>query len=861
MRIKKIIFQLCLLFFSTALFAQNRITIYAFVLDKETNQPVAYVNVGFKEKGIGTISNEEGEFSLTYDESQIDKNDFLIFSVLGYETIQIKASDIFPLLSNVNKIYLKPKTYIIDEIEITSEKRERKRIGNSSSNLGSIVYWKDKKSFGGEIATKIKIKKEDTKLLDLKFNIIENISDSLKMRINVYEYEKGYPGENLLKTKIYHTITEKEGEETINLKPYNIRVNDDVIVGLELVEIYGKEIGFVVSASNDLGVSFTKYTSQDRWERYYDISMNFSLLTSYPISKNKEVLVARVKPAKINLYWDTSLSMKDRLLDKELNFLSSYFKKIKSVEVEVIKFSNVASVSKNFKITKGKSKNLLSYLSETNYDGSTNYSQILKHNDFNADIVLLFTDGKASFTPLESEIYIPIFSINTLKNANHFVLQETAIYTDGHYINLNKISSKTAVELILNEVNDKTVYVNKNDDIEISKGNIYGKVSSSLRPLQGATVNKKNSFIETQTDVEGNYRIDAKKGDILRVNFFGMKEKEIFVADTNNINIKLESETEILKEVVSKKSESKRKEKHKNNSLSKNNEYNKSIQLIRAVETIPTYIIALEKATSYEEALSIYKQQKEEIEQLGVPFYLNTSQYFMRWDTGFGYTILSSIAEAAFNNVKALKTLAYKYEELEKLEKAKLVYQRIAELRPEDAQSYRDLALIYAETNNYTLAMDLYKQMLNNSIGNIDFSGLLETIENEIKHLLRADFKYDLRIVFEWNDPYSEFELQFVNPKKKYFTWSHSKIENYEQLYDEINNGYYVKEYVMENADPGEWIINIKSLNEDLPINPTYLKYTVYKNYGLPNETKEIKLIKLGQQQQKVTLDKFLHSN
>jgi hypothetical protein len=54
-------------------------------------------------------------------------------------------------------------------------------------------------------------------------------------------------------------------------------------------------------------------------------------------------------------------------------------------------------------------------------------------------------------------------------------------------------------------------------------------------------------------------------------------------------------------------------------------------------------------------------------------------------------------------------------------------------------------------------------------------------------------------------------------------------------------------------------VINIESLNENSPINPFYLKYTVFKNYGLPNETKEIKLIKLDQQQ-RVTLDKFLYS-
>ena len=59
--------------------------------------------------------------------------------------------------------------------------------------------------------------------------------------------------------------------------------------------------------------------------------------------------------------------------------------------------------------------------------------------------------------------------------------------------------------------------------------------------------------------------------------------------------------------------------------------------------------------------------------------------------------------------------------------------------------------------------------------------------------------------------------------------------------------------------DKGEWIINLECFSEESSTNPTYLKYTVFKNYGLPKETKEVHIIKLFQYQQKVTLDKFMY--
>jgi pentatricopeptide repeat protein len=247
----------------------------------------------------------------------------------------------------------------------------------------------------------------------------------------------------------------------------------------------------------------------------------------------------------------------------------------------------------------------------------------------------------------------------------------------------------------------------------------------------------------------------------------------------------------------------------------------------------------------------------------------------MRWDKDFALSILSNIADIAYNNPKALKTLAYKYEELNKPQDAMIIYKRIAILQGKDAQSYRDLAHIYTQTGNYKEAMQLYKQMLSNKIEGVDFTGLQKTIESEIKHLttvhrdkinfkglpdkyLEANFKYNTRIVFEWNDPYAEFELQFVNPKMKYFSWSHTKNNNYERILGEITNGYFTEEYIIDDENSGEWIINIQSFKEGETANPDYLKYTVYQHYGLENETKTIRVIKLSEYQQKVTLDEFV---
>ncbi len=306
------------------------------------------------------------------------------------------------------------------------------------------------------------------------------------------------------------------------------------------------------------------------------------------------------------------------------------------------------------------------------------------------------------------------------------------------------------------------------------------------------------------------------------------------------------------------------------------NDYEEQVQSIEALNLKPDYLQTFLNAKTFEEAKQVYKTLKLAKDNLSVAFYLEAAEYFLNWDQDYAIDTFNYIEDLAKDNAKALKSLAFKYESLNMLEKARLVYQRITLLRPTDAQSYRDLALIYVSTGYYNEAMRLYKQMLSNSIKGVDFSGLQQPITDELMHLLAthrskvdytdipADvlatkFKQDLRIVFEWNDPNAEFELQFVNPQKKFFKWAHTKFDNRERMLDEIKKGYTTEAYIIDDADAGEWIINIEALGETPDINPNYLKYTIYKNYGLPNETKTVKVIQLESITQKVTLDKFMY--
>lgn len=978
--------------FSLLSFAQYEVTIDAQLLDQQTKKPISYANIGFFEKSIGTVSDSNGEFQLIYNDEQISGADKLQISALGYKTLQLNKKELEKYLLNTNKIYLNPEPFVLEEVVINNDRKVQQRIGSFELNNNIMGYWKDAKALGGEIASKIIIRNENTQLLDLKFNIIENASDSLKVRVNIYNYKDRYPGDKLNSQNIYYTIKIKSGVETIDLKPYDIYVNNDIIVSIELLKVYGDKIGLAISGRDQGSTnSFLRYISQDKWKRINSVGINFSLLTSKTVNAKEAEKLKRPNPNRITIYWDTSLSMKDKMVANELDLLNNYLKKLGKIEVEVVTFNLGKLNRKMFLLNRASRKEIIAHLNNQDFHGASDYSNILKANSFNSDMILLFSDGETSFAPLEQEINTPVFIINSKSQVNNLALQKVAFYADGYYINLLDNSKKEALNILLFQKEDTNIYSNEKSEKTVVKG----KVTSENLTLQGASVSIKGTYISTHTDYNGEFSLNLIQGETVLVSHLGMKSKEVLV-DGNQLNIILEPDTELLEEILiyteknnsnlietpfgDKKEESigysnkvvtskeisadmvyladlirrrftlvrvvgsgvdarffvrgngepafvvdgvvfreppnflnlnnietitligtligsvkygsigadgafviktknnlsNKKEKKIDNLLVQGNDYNELLPLLNSIPKTSQFIEELNLASSYEQALNIYYRLLAKKKLRSIPFYFDVSDYFLKWNKDKSLEILSNIAEIAPNNVKALKALAYKLETRGSLENAKHLYERIKNLRPSDAQSYRDLALIYSKVGMYEEAMDIYKSILSKSIDQVDFTGIGEVIENELKaflnkhrvhvsykdlpsEFLNAKFKKDFRIVLEWNDPSVEFDMQFVNPQKKYFTWSHTLFDNKERLLDEVKKGYHTQEFVIDDASPGYWIINIECLSTEPPLNPTFLKYTVYKNYGLSNETSEVKVIKLYDQKQKVTLDKFFY--
>ena len=205
------------------------------------------------------------------------------------------------------------------------------------------------------------------------------------------------------------------------------------------------------------------------------------------------------------------------------------------------------------------------------------------------------------------------------------------------------------------------------------------------------------------------------------------------------------------------------------------------------------------------------------------------------------------------------------------IKKALEIYKTVMRLRPNYAQSFRDLANTYIHLKEYQNAWKIYKYYLHkgykleeNAIGTIMYREMealymLKKEETQIKDIFErkenssSNISSDVRLVFEWNTSEAEFALEFVNPQQQSYVIEHSLAESNELILDEKIKGYSSKEFIIDKLKDGNWLVNINYLGNKKYI-PTYLKLTVYYNWARTNQTEEIKVFKLTAKDLKINL-------
>ena len=111
-----------------------------------------------------------------------------------------------------------------------------------------------------------------------------------------------------------------------------------------------------------------------------------------PLTPQQQTSTRRM-PKSIQLAWDCSESSNSRDLQKEFQFLESYFQQLKNVTVDLTLLHLINEKGGSFQIRNGNWSALKNKLQTLLYDGATNLSSLTLKND----LTLLFSDGISHF--------------------------------------------------------------------------------------------------------------------------------------------------------------------------------------------------------------------------------------------------------------------------------------------------------------------------------------------------------------------------------------------------------------------------------------------------------------------------------
>ena len=232
-------------------------------IEADTKMPLTFVNVGILNGTIGTVSDEEGRFSL--DLSGVNSTDTLRFSAIGYETKDVIVREVQGQVGL--NISMTKTSYVLQEVRVVPKDYKVKKVGNHMTSEAMSAGFKDN-LLGYEVGTRMKIKNRPAILENVTIHFARCEYDSIFYRLNIYEMDGKLPGKNVLTEPIYLSYSKAEalaGLE-IDMTPYSIWVEDDFLVSLELVKDHGPG-GLFFCCGFFASKALYRETSQAKWQK------------------------------------------------------------------------------------------------------------------------------------------------------------------------------------------------------------------------------------------------------------------------------------------------------------------------------------------------------------------------------------------------------------------------------------------------------------------------------------------------------------------------------------------------------------------------------------------------------------------
>jgi len=714
------------------------------------------------------------------------------------------------------------------------------------------------------------------------------------------------------------------------------------------------------------------------------------------LSSNEKIL-----PEKICLYWDASLSMENKDIDKEMELLDKYFKQINNAQVELYTFNISLGKKSTYQVTNGNWSELKKALLAVRYDGAT-YVGDLNFANTNADAILLFSDGINNFGKGNiSYKNTPVFAITSLAKADYNTLKYMSVVSGGKYIDLTTQSADQAVNAMVeqnfrlisaecnaSEVSDLAFlqYIpNVENGFSITGKLIAPKtkiklnfgigsevltsevveisdleampVNDIIKRLQAEKqiadleiayeVNKKEiealgraynivtqntslivlenigDYVEfritppeellddynarvarldsRQKDIEGakeELRLQEientvnllerkrewwkkefpktpppkpKHSKIVEATVEGMSEGGVDIADLQEHRIIVQESREALfsmeerpvenfvPEAEEKKNDRPKEVKNPTIKLEVWNPDMPYMEALNAASNDQLYEVYLSTRNDYKEMPSFYIDASILMQNRGLP--------------NEALLVISNLAEIKLEDHRLLRVLAHRLLHTRHTKQAIYQFEVVKRLRPEEPQTFRDLALAYDQHKEYQKAIDCFIELIEtpfDRFGDIKLYAV-EEINNTIEHAKRDNINLDIsrvdarlienmpvdiRVMMSWDSDNTDIDLWVEDPHNQQCFYGSRETYNGGMYFSDFTGGYGPETYQIREAIKGKYIIVAKyyANHSESLTGPTSIYLDIFTQYATDKEQKETIIVRLDKAKEELTI-------
>ena len=239
------------------------------ITDSRTHAALPYVNIGVLGKDLGTVADEQGRYTLAFQQALAAAT--VRLSSLGYAPRNLTLAE----LAAQPNVALTPEAVPLAEVEVRGKAQFRRThtLGNTgNAEMATNTFASN--SLGGQVGTVIKLSRKPTRIVNAVFNIARSSPGQVTFRVNMYRLgPDGLPIEvKLLPREVIVTSPIIRGPITVDLSADQLVLNEDFFLAIELLKWdnpapHGAEFAFSAALGYFHNEIYYRHTSQAAWKR------------------------------------------------------------------------------------------------------------------------------------------------------------------------------------------------------------------------------------------------------------------------------------------------------------------------------------------------------------------------------------------------------------------------------------------------------------------------------------------------------------------------------------------------------------------------------------------------------------------